>query len=174
MDTHDVMAQHAPYPNVLAELVSQLGYKGRWRFELDDLDRGQGSKGLTLVITITTPDSYHPEKMRRVLHYFPVPPAAYDARSWRRWLFGQVLLVERHEACEFFRIGGDRPYAPSHGPGNDPYLIREIGTEEDVQTSWQGVHGIPKVLQILTAPESWSSSLTAALAAAARRLPLGL
>ena len=72
------------------------------------------------------------------MHYFPVPPAAYDVRSWRRWLLEQVLLVERHEACEFFQLAGDRPYAPSHGPGNDPYLIRELGTDEDVRTSFRG------------------------------------
>lgn len=36
-----------------------------------------------------------------------------------------------------------RPYAPSHGPGNDPYLIREIGTVEDVETSFLGVRKTP-------------------------------
>jgi hypothetical protein len=157
------MTQTAPYPRPLAELVKQLAYKADWVFTLEDLDRGQGSQGLTLVIRITTPDAYHPDIRRTVLHYFPVPPAAYDVRSWRHWLLEQVLLVERHEACEFFRfeydtpnrVGTevlgtnhradlpadphvDRPYAPSHGPGNDPYLIRELGTDEDVRTSFRG------------------------------------
>ena len=31
-----------------------------------------------------------------------------------------------------------KPYAPSHGPGNDPYLIRETGTDADQRTSFRG------------------------------------
>ncbi len=105
------------------------------------MDRGQGSEGLTLDITTLGYDSYHPDRGQhyRVHHYMPVPPAAFDERSWRRWLLEQILLVERHEACEFFQIGGEHCYGPSHGPGNDPYLIREVGTDEDVRTSFRGV-----------------------------------
>lgn len=132
------MQQTAPYPVVLWQLVERLQYKPGWRFTLEDLDRGQGSKGLTLVIRVRTPDSYHPEQMIGVAHYMLVPPAAYDVRSWQRWLLDQVLLVERHEACEFFQLEGDRPYAPSHGPGNDPYLVREVGSVEDQRTSFRG------------------------------------
>lgn len=133
-----VMYQSAPDPAALEDMVSALTYKEGWAFRLADLDRGQGSAGTTLVITIMCPDSYHPERLRSVAHYMPVPPASLDARSWRRWLFDQILLVERHEAMEFFQVGGNRPYAPSHGPGNDPYLIREVGTLEDVETSFRG------------------------------------
>jgi hypothetical protein len=67
-----------------------------------------------------------------------VPPAAYDRRSWQRWLFEQFRLIESHEAAEFFQIGGERPYAPSHGPGHDPYMIREVGTVEDQRTTFRG------------------------------------
>lgn len=130
--------QEAPYPHELQELVEKAVHRTGWDFYLRHLDRGQGSVGLTLVINITGPDSYHPQRMISVNHYFPVPPAAYDVRSWRRWLFEQILLVERHEAMEWFRIDGERPYAPSHGPGNDPYLIRELGTVEDVKTNFRG------------------------------------
>lgn len=130
--------QSAPYPHALAFLVTALTYKRNWDFRLSDLDRGQSSAGLTLVIDITTEDSYHPSLMRRVAHYFPVPPAAYDKRSWRRWLFDCIGDVDTHERCEFFTIAGDKPYAPSHGPGNDPYLIREVGTDEDRRTSYRG------------------------------------
>lgn len=129
--------QTAPYPTELDDLLVDLVYKRQWEFRLQDLDRGQGSAGLTLVITITTPDSYEPDTERTVLHYFPVPPAAYDTRSWRRWLFNQICLVETHEAMEFFTIAGVKPYAPSHGFGQDPYLIREVGTETDQKTSFR-------------------------------------
>jgi hypothetical protein len=150
--TDGTMSQRASYPTALAELVRRLFYKRGWLFTLEDLDRGQGSIGLTLVITVATVNSYNPGEPLTVAHYMPVPPAAYDGRSWQRWLFEQVLLVERHEAAEFFRLapsaddghsiaaggGGWRPYAPSHGPGNDPYLVREVGTIEDVRTSFRG------------------------------------
>jgi hypothetical protein len=134
----ETMRQQAPYPRLLAELLAGLTYKVGWYFSLRDLDRGQGSAGLTLVIEVDTPDSYHPQRRITVAHYMPVPPAAYDERSWRRWLFDQIGLVELHERCEFFTIGGDKPYAPSHGPGNDPYLVREVGTDADRRTSFRG------------------------------------
>ena len=69
----------------------------------------------------------------------PVPPAAYNRRSWQRWLFEQCLLGERHEAMEFFTISGEHPYAPNHGPGNDPYIDAELTTDEDRRTSFKGV-----------------------------------
>lgn len=149
MTTERQMRQGAPYPEALAGLLRQLRYKAGWHFELRDIDRGQGSAGLTLIITLHTPDSYHPEHEISVAHYFPVPPAAYDGRSWRRWLFDRILLVERHEAMEFFALAVTsdidgftydpvRPFAPSHGPGNDPYMIREVGTAEDQRTSFRG------------------------------------
>lgn len=136
--------QLAPYPDILQELVDHVRYKKGWHFSLRHLlDRGQGSQGLTLVITVRTVDSYHSDTPLVVNHYMVVPPAMYDERSWRRWLFDQILLVERHEAMEFFQLGSDdehwvRPYAPSHGPGNDPYMIREVGTTLDQRTSFRG------------------------------------
>jgi hypothetical protein len=136
---HDAaMRQSAPFPRVLRDLVQRLRYREGWRFLLADIDRGQGSAGLTLIITTLGTNSYHPEQSDyRVNHYMPVPPAAYDERSWRRWLFDQLLLVERHEAMEFFQIGDDKPYAPSHGFGQDPYLVRELGTEQDRRMSFR-------------------------------------
>lgn len=143
------MQQQAPDPAELADLVRRTRYKAGWRFDLADLDRGQGSTGLTLTILRVGPDSYHPEETIAVRHLFPVPPAAYNRRSWQRWLFDQICLVEQHEAAEFFRLaapgkgdGGEdlehRPYAPLHGPGNDPYLIAELATDEDRRTSFRG------------------------------------
>jgi hypothetical protein len=135
----DVMTQVAPYPMVLRELLDVFRYRAGYRFALeDDYDRGQGSVGLTLIINITGPNAYHPTQFVSVNHLFPVPPAAYDVRSWRRWLFDRIGDVDDHERCEWFMVGDDRPYAPSHGPGNDPYLIREVGTLEDQRTSFRG------------------------------------
>lgn len=134
------MRQIAPHPAELEDLVANVMYRPGWLFRLEDIDRGQGSEGLTLIITTKGYDSYHPDRGEnyRVNHYMPVPPAAYDRRSWQRWLFDQLLLVERHECAEFFTVAGAKPYAPHHGPGNDPYIVFDHGTDEDIRTSFRG------------------------------------
>jgi hypothetical protein len=130
--------QTAPEPSLLHRLVERLQYKQGWGFSLVDINRGQGSEGLTLIASVTGPDSYAPERNLTVLHYMIVPAAAYDERSWCRWLLEQILRIEQHEACEFFQIAGHRPYAPNHGPGRDPYTIMDQGTAEDAQTTFRG------------------------------------
>jgi hypothetical protein len=132
------MRQEAEYPEILQSLVERLTYRPGWRFALTDMDRGQGSAGLTFYVVGTYPDTYSPDTLINVAHLFPVPPAAFDERSWRRWIFERLLEIERHEAAEFFQIDGERPYAPHHGPGNDPYIVFEHGTELDVRTSFRG------------------------------------
>lgn len=136
----NVMSQEAPFPSVLAELVEQMAYRPNWEFSLRHVNRGQGSVGLTLEVLTVGYNTYHPDRGEtyRVWHYMPVPPAAYDRRSWQRWLLDQMLLIERHEACEFFVVGDERPYAPHHGPGNDPYIIFDHGSDRDVRTSFRG------------------------------------
>jgi hypothetical protein len=125
--------------DVLSGLVDRLSYRDGWEFLLaDELDRGQGSKGTTLIITVTTPDSYRPEHTISVNHYMLVPPASYDARSWTWWLFQQIGLVEQHERMEFFHIDGKPVYPPAHGPGNDPYLVLIYGWDVDRRTSFRG------------------------------------
>ncbi len=141
------MVQTAPYPTALASLVARCTYRPGWRFTLRDVDRDTSAEGvvvgsgLTLDITTLGYNAYKPSagETYRVHHYFIVPAATYDERAWQRWLFEQVLLVERHEAMEFFRVQDSdgtnrRPYAPNHGPGRDPYTVHERGTEQDAHT----------------------------------------
>lgn len=138
-----MLMQEAPYPNALQAMVDSLVYRPGWKFRLRHLDRGQGSAGLTLVITTLGYDTYHADQGEtyRVNHFMPVPPAAYNEASWRMWLLEQVLLVERHEAMEFFAFMSEekltRPYAPNHGFGWDPYLVTEVTTDEDRRTSFR-------------------------------------
>ena len=141
------MRQEAPFPETLKYLVDRLSYRPGWTFRLAHIDRGQGSKGLTLVITTLGYDSYNPQhgETYRVNHYMLVPPAAFDARSWQNWLFEQLLLIEKHECMEFFTIhdspGSEhyvKPMAPAHGPGNDPYLVLTYGTDIDRRTRYTG------------------------------------
>jgi len=153
-----MMHQSAPYPHILADLVAKLKYRPGWSFTLEDIERDKpgvhsgAARGLTLVgLTgnftwdeehghqyVGAMDAYHPEQSRPVYFYFPVPAATYDTRSWRRWLFDRIVDVETHEAMEYFAIGDERPYSPSHGPGNDPYMVREVGTDLDKRTSFRG------------------------------------
>jgi hypothetical protein len=140
------MTQTAPFPHALDNVVRRLTFKPGWRFDLEDMDRGQGSKGLTLDISVTGPNSYDPDGLPiRVHHYFIVPAAAYDERAWLRWVFDQCLLVEVHEAGEFFKIDGSRPFAPNHGPGRNPYSILERGTEQDAHKLSGGGHNENRV-----------------------------
>lgn len=131
------MHQTAPFPHALAELVAHASYRPGWRFHLTDIDRDKDAagnivgRGLTLVITTLGRNSYRLEDAEtyRVHHYFIVPAATYDVRAWTRWLFDRLIDVESHEAMEFFKLDGRRPFAPSHGPGNNPYAVRERQTE---------------------------------------------
>jgi hypothetical protein len=141
--TEPLLIQEASYPHVLQALVSSLVYRPGWTFSLEHLNRGQGSIGLTLVITTLGYNAYHVDRGEtyRVSHLMPVPPAGFNAASWRMWLFEQVLLVEKHEAMEFFAILSEerltRPYAPNHGHGWDPYLLTEETTGADRRTNFR-------------------------------------
>jgi hypothetical protein len=139
-DEHTLNKNSAPYPNELDDLVRRCHFRPGWTFDLRHIDRGQSSVGLTLIITTKGYNSYHPEQGEnyRVHHYMIVPAASYNRRSWRRWLLTQCMTVDDHEAMEFFAIDDEHPYAPNHGPGNDPYIIAELTTDEDVRTSFRG------------------------------------
>jgi hypothetical protein len=137
--------QVAPYPNELAALVTQCVYRDGWTLTLlqdhvrDPASTHTGeSRGLTLSVVVSTTNSYPPHQPIRVQHLFAVPPATYNKASWQRWLFEQLLLVERHEACEFFTIDDVKPFAPNHGPGEDPYRVTELTTDEARRTSFRG------------------------------------
>jgi hypothetical protein len=76
-----------------------------------------------------------------ILHLMPVLPAAYDEESWMRWVLEQIEMVERHEMLEFFRVDGDQPYFPAHGPGQNPYAIRLTTTRERAHAEAMPWHG---------------------------------
>jgi hypothetical protein len=138
-----LMRQVALFPAELADLVERTRFRPGYEVLLGDLDRGQGCSGLTLMVLTSEMDTYDPDCMRPVWHYFPVPAAAYNRQSWQRWLFERLHEVSKHEDMEWFRIVADdgterRPLAPNHGPGWDPYLITELATDTDRRTSFRG------------------------------------
>jgi hypothetical protein len=140
-----VNRQTAPYPDELAELVQANRYRPGWIVYLadevrDPADTHTGeSRGLTLSIITDTVNSYPPHERIRVRHSFAVPAATYNRTSWLRWLFECYARVELHECMEFFEVAGERPFAPNHGPGWDPYLVTQLTTDLDRRTSFRGV-----------------------------------
>jgi hypothetical protein len=115
--THEPITQVAPWPHELADIVANLAYRPGWSFRLDHLDRGQGSEGMTFRILSRGYDTYNPDRGEnyQVWHYFIVPAASYNRRSWLRWVLDRLIDVETHEACEFMVVAGERPFAPNHG-----------------------------------------------------------
>lgn len=136
--------QYGPRESVaiLREIVPTIAYKPGWTFELEDVDRGQGCGGLTLMIGATVPNSVADGTVG-ILHLMPVPPAAYDRETWVRWILDQILLVEKHEAMEFYRVGGEAPFFPEHAPGRDPYAVAMVKTQEQVDAPAKPWVGVP-------------------------------
>jgi hypothetical protein len=134
------LSQTAPFPQELADVVEALEYRPGWRFALESFERDPGSAGLTLKILSLGYDSYHPDlgESYRVWHYFPVPPATYNRQSWLEWVRDRLLEVEAHETCEFMQVAGQRPFAPNHGPGWNPYVVRSLNSAEAAETTFRG------------------------------------
>lgn len=152
------MQQYGPYPNDLENIVAHLHYRPGWLFTLSDIERdpesshGAAAGGLTLTITTLTHNSYDPALSKpfawreppsyRVHHYFIVPAATYNWTSWIRWVFDCIVKVETHECMEFFALESDdglvRPFAPTHGPGDDPYIIHEYASNKQRRTRFTG------------------------------------
>lgn len=112
-NTHDVLRK------VVAEVKGMPG----WSFHIVDEDGD-----LRLVIRVWGENSACPEKHERygVDNYFPVPAATYNERTWRRWVFEMSRRTMNHELGEWTRWGDLRPFAPLHGPGEDPYTVHEF------------------------------------------------
>lgn len=129
--------------DVLADVVSRIQYKPGWKIELQELDREQGSQGLTLCVSATVVNAVDQTTTVGFLHLFPVYPAGFNERAWTRWVFDQLMLVELHEAQEFYKLDGEAPYFPSHAPGDNPYTVMEIRTREEAHAQANPFYGKP-------------------------------
>ena len=121
--------------DVLRQLVEKTKCKPKWSFRLHDEDGA-----LRFVIRVSGYDSSQPDDLvpRTIDHYFPVPTATYNEKTWRRWMFEMCRRVENHELGEWFRIGSEWPFAPLHGPGEDPYTVHEFRPMVDELTTQDG------------------------------------
>jgi hypothetical protein len=76
-----------------------------------------------------------------IRHFHPVPAGVtYNEATWRRWIFEQCIRTMNHELGESLRFGPNevRPFAPMHGPGEDPYTVHEIRPEIDALITQNG------------------------------------
>lgn len=121
--------------HILAQIVAQVKCKPGWAFRLEDEDGD-----LRLAIRVEGYDSAYPDDLdaRVIDHYYPVPTATYNEKTWRRWVFERCRGVENHELGEWFRIGSEWPFAPLHGPGEDPYTVHEYRPAVDALTTQDG------------------------------------
>jgi hypothetical protein len=119
--------------DILRALIAKTTCKPGWGFRLVTED-----DALRLVITVTGPNADNPIEGITIRHYFPVPSASYNEMTWRRWMFERCRGVENHELGEWFKVDGERPYAPLHGPGEDPYTIHEFRDDVDRRTTQNG------------------------------------
>lgn len=119
--------------DVLRRVVATAKCKPGWRFEIVDEEGA-----LRLAITVPGRDSYAENRLLTVQHMHPVPTTTYNEASWRRWVFEQCLRSEIHELGEWLRWGEERPFAPLHGPGEDPYTVHEFRPEVDARTTQDG------------------------------------
>lgn len=126
-NTHDVLAA------LLPRIKCKPGWSFRLRMSNDDIYP-------KLVITVPGYDSSRPDDKipMTVAHFYPVPEATYNEKTWRRWVFERCRGVENHELGEWFRDGAERPFAPLHGPGEDPYTVHEFRPEADALTTQDG------------------------------------
>lgn len=144
------MNQYAPYPDELEDIVDHLILTNKpeyTRFYLTDMERDHegvhsgSAGGLTFVVWTEHKDAYH-ERPRPVSHLIPVPAATFNRAAWKRWVLDQLLAIELHELGEGFLLqdddGGERPFAPTHGPGDNPYTLHEYATDKQRRTAFTG------------------------------------
>lgn len=118
--------QTAPYPHNLEEVVQRVGYKD-WAINLEFYEREVGGEGLTLRIRFPAPDSREPDgPVLFWIHDFEVPARILDDESWQKWVFDCLMLAEKHEAMEAFRVDGKQVFFPAHNPTSDMYETKHV------------------------------------------------
>lgn len=123
--------------DLLIKIVTQVKCKPKWRFSVVN---NKDDSGKHLIIQIHDVNNYNHSEPFIVNHCHPVPEATYNEKTWKRWIFEQCMRTMTHELGESLRFGPEelRPFAPMHGPGEDPYTIHEWRPELDALTTQDG------------------------------------
>jgi hypothetical protein len=129
--TEQVLWQTAPYPEMLHTIVENTTYKD-WSFTLDYYEREVGGEGLTLRIRFQAEDHATPGVSVFLIHDFEVPARVLDEESWQRWVFDCVMLAERHESMEDFRVNGKAVFFPEHCSTSDMYETKHVAHRRSI------------------------------------------
>lgn len=119
------MWQRAPYPDYLRICVENTSYKD-WAFTLDYYEREVGGEGLTLRIRFQAEDHATPGVAVFLIHDFEVPARVLDRPSWERWVFDCIMLAERHESMELFKVYDKPVFFPEHKSTSDMYETKHV------------------------------------------------
>lgn len=126
MPDRSTLWQTAPYPQALEDIAKKVAYK-TWALNVDFYDRETAGEGLTLRIRFPAPDSREPEgPVIFWIHDFEVPARTLSREAWQEWVFDCIMLAERHEAMEAFRVDGKQVFFPAHDAESDMYKTKHV------------------------------------------------
>lgn len=120
--------------DILRAVVAGVKYKPGWTFHIIEEDGALRLK----MIDHDCVDAYNPGRPFPLAHFHPVPTATYNEKTWKRWVYEQCRRVENHEIGEWLHWGDERPFAPLHAPGEDPYTVHEFRDQADARTTQSG------------------------------------
>lgn len=125
--------------DTLRVLVTELSCRPGWEFSIQPAgDEHQVMVELVISIPVIDSRTYPQPGLRRVNNHFAVPEVTYNRETWRRWVFTCCQKVDSHELMEWFKDRDERPYAPLHGPGNDPYEVHDFRPEIETRINQWG------------------------------------
>lgn len=106
----------------IKELLTRIEYKEGWTF---DIYSSLSIYVFRIRVNTTDPHLSGRGKTVGILidHQFPIPPYPMTDDTILRWILDNIVLVEQHEACEFFKFDGVASFMPDHSPTGDPYRI---------------------------------------------------
>lgn len=87
--------------------VAKVVYRPGWSFEVYEI----GFEDPWLLVLAPVENSYVPGQTIDLGIRSPMPPMA-DAEAVHRWLMWRLERIESHEAREFYRVRGERPFDP--------------------------------------------------------------
>lgn len=112
----------------LKEWLAEITYRPGWEFQIQDFSgsafitngngfAGRDGPGVYLLIHATTQDSNHYSTLHLV-HTMIIYPGEYTERdAFLSAVLRRIVMVETHEAMEFFKVSGVRHRNPHPSEG---------------------------------------------------------
>ena len=103
MTSVTLKAFFSPDEEPLQRLLNGFTYRPDWSFVIEN--------GV-LVVRALVIDTDNTGKIIPLQFGIGLPSRVRPGFDWTRWLFDQIMEVERHEAQEFFKINGIKVFDP--------------------------------------------------------------